>query len=205
MHATNVCVKVINVFNKISPKFDPGEVWFNTLNDQVVLLLSYPVHCSVLSLYKSTFPSSPAEWVVSHTAHYQILYRCISPAQKIICHINERINLSGHALFFPLNQITCVYPRLFSVIISSLMVSLLNQTKTKIALCMLIKWLFGGEMYRLSCPRITALYDFVVFFLWLGLLLTICYLLGLFPVEQVFSKLKFYAAFKTEENIWELK
>lgn len=124
LHATNVCVKVINVFNKISPElFDPDEVWFSTLKEQVVLLLSYPVHCSVLSLYKSTFPSSPAEWVVSHTAHYQVLYRCISPAQKIICHINERINLSGHALFFPLNQITCVYPRLFSVIISYLMVS----------------------------------------------------------------------------------
>lgn len=35
------------------------------------------------------FPSSPTEWVVVHTEHYQILYRCISPARKIICHINE--------------------------------------------------------------------------------------------------------------------
>lgn len=80
------------------------------------------------------------------------------------------------------------------------MVSLLNQTKSKIALYMLIKLLSGGEMDRISCPRITAHYDFLVFFLWLGLLLTICYLLGLLPVEQAFSKHKFYGTSKIEEE-----
>lgn len=39
---------------------------------------------------------------------------------------------------------------------------------------------------------------FLVFCLWLGLLLTMYYLLGLLPVEQAFSKLTFYGTSKIE-------